>query len=54
MRRRGQTTTEYMVIMSVVSIAIAAVLIVFESTLKTNTESLSQDLTNSLTQDGVQ
>ncbi len=54
MRRLGQATTEYMLIISVISIAIAAVLITFETILIDNTDSLSTQLTTTLTSSGAQ
>jgi Flp pilus assembly pilin Flp len=48
MRRRGQSTTEYMLTISVISIAIIAVLIVFETVVTNGTKDVSQHLVTSL------
>lgn len=58
-RRRAQTTVEYMITLSVISIAIAGVLIVFGDTMQNSTRSLSGYLATSLSDesnggDGVQ
>ena len=58
-RRRAQTTVEYMITLSVISIAIAGILIVFGDTIQNNTRNLSGYLASSLADksnggDGVQ
>ncbi len=52
--RRGQTTVEYMMTISVVTIAIIAVLWVLTGVVYDETNSLGSSLTTSLTTDGVQ
>jgi len=54
MRRRGQTTTEYLLGISVLSIALAAVLITFIQVVKDSTESTGSYLTTSLVSDPIQ
>ncbi len=49
---RGQATVETMLLISVVSIAIAAVLIVWSDTVQINTRSLSSSLAEELTGNG--
>lgn len=51
-RRTGQATVETMLLISVVSIAIAAVLIVWSDTVQINTRSLSSSLAEELTGNG--
>jgi len=46
--KRAQTTVEYMVTLSVISIAIAAILIVFGDTVQDSTRELSGYLASSL------
>jgi Tfp pilus assembly protein FimT len=52
--RRGQTTTEYMMVIAVVSVALALAMAVFFSTVYTGTDTLSADLIRDLTGGGAQ
>ena len=45
--RRGQSTVEYMITLSVVSIAIIAIMLIFNSVTVNNVRSLSESLTSS-------
>lgn len=53
--RRGQSTVEYMLTLSVVSIAIVAIMLSFDAVFSTSVTELSQDMASeSLTTQGVQ
>ncbi|MCP4805904.1 MAG: hypothetical protein GY913_03685 [Proteobacteria bacterium] len=52
--RRGQSTVETMLLVSVISIAIGAVLIVWSDTVQVNARSLSQFLALELTGNGTE
>jgi len=55
MNRRGQSTVEYMLTMSIVSLAIIAIMLGFESLIITSTTDLSNDLaTDVLTTQSMQ
>ncbi|HJN74784.1 MAG TPA: hypothetical protein QGF58_12700 [Myxococcota bacterium] len=51
--RRGQATVETLLLISVLCIAVGAVLIVFSDTVQINTRSLSSFLAEELTGNGV-
>ncbi len=52
--RRGQSTVEYMLTISVISIAIAAVILALGSAMQASAKSLGASMATSLTTDGVQ
>ncbi len=52
--RRGQSTTEYLLTISAISIALAAVVIALSGTIESSTLSLGSSLADSLTTGGVQ
>ena len=53
--RSGQSTVEYLLTLSVVSIAIVAIMLSFDAVFSTSVSGLSQDMAaNSLTNQGVQ
>jgi len=55
MTRRGQSTVEYMLTMSVVSLAIIAIMLGFEALITTGTADLADELaTTTLTTQGMQ
>lgn len=54
MRRRGQSTTEYLLTISVISIAIASAMASFYFTMKSETEATGESMAESLTTGGVQ
>ncbi len=55
MTRRGQSTVEYMLTMSVVSLAIIAIMLGFEALITTGTSDLSDELASTnLTTQGMQ
>ncbi|MFH1463976.1 MAG: hypothetical protein ABIO70_06305 [Pseudomonadota bacterium] len=53
-RRSGQTTVEYMLTVSVIVIAIMAVVYTLTGVIYTESRSLGRSLSTSLTTDGVQ
>lgn len=52
--RRGQTTTEYIMVIAIVSVALALAMAGFFSTVYTGTDTLSSDLIRDLTSGGAQ
>jgi hypothetical protein len=54
MRRRGQSTTEYLLTISVLSIAIASAMASFYFTMKSETEATGRSMAESLTTGGAQ
>lgn len=52
-RQKGQTTVEYAMVISVISIALLASLFVFTGTFASTLEILSGNLKTSLTDDGI-
>jgi Flp pilus assembly pilin Flp len=52
--RRGQSTVEYLLTLSVLSIAVAAVVLTLGGTIRSSTLSLGSSLADSLTRGGVQ
>ena len=52
--RRGQTTLEYMVTISVISIAVIALLYTLLSPISTGTGQVAESLSTSLATDGIQ
>ena len=52
--RAGQTTTEYMMVIAVVSVALGLAMAVFFSTVYSGTDSLASDLIRDLTGGGAQ
>lgn len=53
-RRRGQSTTEYLLVIAVLSVALALAMSTFFSAVYTNTDALSDRLIDDLTTGGAQ
>lgn len=53
-RRQGQTTTEYMLVIAVITIAVAAVMYGFMETFTDETATTGRSLSTSLTRGGTQ
>jgi Tfp pilus assembly protein FimT len=53
-RRRGQSTTEYLLVIAVLSVALALAMSGFFSAVYTNTDALADQLIDDLTKGGAQ